>query len=144
MEDSSKADFKKPVMIMDVKAAQYDAFVKGLDDLLNLLGHHAQMQDNPHRGRTPKALFFAWDFVQRTRGNLSQITVEKLVMNDEDAIEKYSDCVGRAIMAEMIITEKTPTATMMRGGELDFGYEIRKAAKAAAIAGGGEEGERHV
>lgn len=102
------------------------------------------MQDNPHRGRTPKALFFVWDFVQRTSGNLSQITVEKLVMNDEDAIEKYSDCVGRAIMAEMIITEKTPTATMMRGGELDFGYEIRKAAKAAAIAGGGEEGERHV
>lgn len=34
MEDSSKADFKKPVMIMDVKAAQYDAFMKGLDDLL--------------------------------------------------------------------------------------------------------------
>lgn len=102
------------------------------------------MQDNPHDARTPKALFFTWDFIQRTRGKLSQIPVEKLESNDKGALEKYSDCVGRAIMAEMIVTEKTPVATLMRGGELDYGYEIRKAAKSAAIAGGGEEGKRHV
>lgn len=101
------------------------------------------MQDNPHHGRTPKTLFFTWDFVQRTRGNLLQIPVGTLEINDKDALEKYSDCVGRAIMAEMIITEKTPMAAMMRGGELDFGFETRKAAKAAAVAGGGEEGKRH-
>lgn len=102
------------------------------------------MQDNPHDARTPKSLFFTWDFVQRTRGNLSHIPIEILEADNHDALEQYRDCVGRAIMAEMVITEKTPVAALMRGGELDFGYEIRKAAKAAAVAGGGEEGRRHV
>lgn len=102
------------------------------------------MRDNPHDSRTPKPLYFTWDFVQRTRGNLSQIPVEMFEADGQDALEKYSDCVGRAIMAEIIITENTPMAAMMRGGELDFGLETRKAAKAAAVAGGGEEGKRHV
>lgn len=34
MEDSNNADFKMPIMIRDVKIAQYDAFRKGLDELL--------------------------------------------------------------------------------------------------------------
>lgn len=109
-----------------------------------LLRQHAQMRDNPHDGRTPQPLFLTWDFVQRTRNKLSQIPVEMLEADDKDALEKYNDCVGRAIMAEMIITEHTSVVTVMRGGELDFGYGTRKAAKAAAVAGGGEEGRRHV
>ena len=82
----------------------------------SLFRQHAQMQENPHDGRTPQALFFTWDFIQRTRDTLLQIPVEKLEANDKGALEKYSDCVGRAIMAEMIVAEKTPVATLMRGG----------------------------
>ena len=68
-----------------------------------------------------------------------------LEANDRDALEKYSDCLGRAIMAEIVVTEKTAVVAVMRGGEqLDFGYDVRKAAKAVAVAGGGEEGKRHV
>ncbi|KAF6226591.1 hypothetical protein HO173_012490 [Letharia columbiana] len=144
MEVSNKAGSNMPAMIRNVKAAQRDAFLKGLHELLRLLRQHAQMRDNPHDGRTPRPLFFTWEFIQRTCGNLSQVPVDKLEANDRDALEKYSDCVGRAIMAEIVITEKTPMAAIMRGGELDFGYVARKAAKAAAVAGGGEEGKRHV
>lgn len=67
-----------------------------------------------------------------------------LEANDRDALERYGDCVGRAVMAEIVVAEKTAVAVAMRGGELDFGYEVRKAAKGAAVKGGGEEGKRHV
>ncbi len=67
-----------------------------------------------------------------------------LEANDRDALERYSDCVGRAIMAEIVIAEKTPVAAAMRGGEMDFGYAVRRAAKAVAVEGGGDEGRRWV
>lgn len=56
-------------------------------------------------------------------------------------------------MAEIVVAaEKTAVGAVGAvikgaggGGEqMDFGYEIRKAAKAAAFKGGGEEGVRHV
>lgn len=102
------------------------------------------MQDNPHDGLTPKPLFFAWDFVQRTRSKLAQIPADMLEADDKDALEAYNDCMSRAIMAEKLVTEHTTETAVMRGGELDFGYGTRKAAKAAAVAGGGEAGKRHV
>lgn len=100
--------------------------------------------ENPHDPQTPPPLLFTWDFIQRTRSNLSHIPVALLEANEQDALERYSDCVGRAVMAEIVVAEKTAVAAVMRGGELDFGYEIRKAAKAAAVAGGGVEGMRRV
>ena len=62
----------------------------------------------------------------------------------EAALERYTDCVGRAVLAEIIVVggDKVGAVVMRVGGEMiEFGYKIWEAARRAAGVGGGVRGE---
>ncbi len=86
----------------------------------------------------PKALYFTWDFVQRTKHNLSQINTQALFSNDPVAREAYSDCVGRSVLTDIIIHDQSGKANLMfpQSEPLDWGEEIR--AKAKELSSGGD------
>ncbi|KAI9847652.1 MAG: hypothetical protein M1830_007340 [Pleopsidium flavum] len=103
-----------------------------LDALIIALEAHPSMnRTNPVDSN--KSLFFTWDFVQRTRHNLSKIDIAKLAANDPTAQEEYMDVIGRASLSNMIISDSSGEMMKKMTGEppLDFGPDAR--AKAAAL-----------
>ena len=80
---------------------------------------------------TPPAIYFTWDFVERTKDMLSAINIDALVNNDAAANEAYLDCVGRSFLINMIIHDETGKADLMLGGpRVDFGAEVKACASA--------------
>lgn len=70
------------------------------------------MPPSPHGPHTPAPLFFTYDFIHRTRAMLAQIPARALEAEAEAeaeheereaALERYTDCVGRAVLAEIIV-----------------------------------------
>lgn len=86
---------------------------------------------NPHE--SPKALYWVWDFVQRTRHNLTQISIPDLDTNEPQALEVYSDALGRSLMSRMMICDRSgrTVRAMTLGQEpVDFGEVARERAEA--------------
>ncbi|KAI9875441.1 MAG: hypothetical protein M1830_008466 [Pleopsidium flavum] len=96
-----------------------------------LEAHPSMNRTNPVDSN--KSLFFTWDFVQRTRHNLSKIDIAKLAANDPTAGDEYMDVIGRASLSNMIISDTSGEMMKKMTGEppLDFGPDAR--AKAAAL-----------
>ena len=68
--------------------------------------------------------------MRRTHHNLSQIATDKLETGDKKALETWTDCVGRCMMADKMITEKSPMTAMMFQGQLvDFNPEVERLSK---------------
>lgn len=68
------------------------------------------MPPNPHGPHTPAPLFFTYHFIHRTRAMLAQIPARALEAEAEAeyeereaALERYTDCVDRAVLAEIIV-----------------------------------------
>ena len=82
---------------------------------------------------SPKSLFYTWDFVQRTRHNLSQISVAALQAGDKAAQDEFYDVNSRCAMTTVMIGDKS--GKMLRAmvpGEqpVDFGDSVREKAQA--------------
>lgn len=81
---------------------------------------------------SPKALFFTYDFAQTTRNKLLAIPISALKAGDKNALESYSDCLGRCMMSKQIICDETGRmSALMTGGQapVDFGKDAREKAK---------------
>lgn len=83
---------------------------------------------------TPPAIYYSWDFVQRTKSIFSNIDIDALVnKNDSKAIEAYRDCIGRAYLINLIICDNTGKADLMFGApRVDFGPQVMSCAEALA------------
>ena len=81
---------------------------------------------------TPPAIYYTWDFVQRTKTMLSDIDMDALVnKKDPDANQKYWDCVGRSHLINLIIHDNTGKAELMFGSpRVDFGSQVMTCAEA--------------
>lgn len=100
------------------------------------ISHCSALNSHPlktaERETTPPALYFVWDFVQRTKTILSGIDISKLVnKRDSRAIEAYWDCVGRASLINIIVHDDSgKTDEMLGGSRVDFGTEVLVCARA--------------
>lgn len=79
---------------------------------------------------SPKTLFFTADFLKRTLEQYSpKLDSAKINANDPDALEAYSDVLGRNTIAAKIVLDRTGGVQKMftQGvGEIfDFGEEAR-------------------
>ena len=82
---------------------------------------------------SPKGLWYTYDFAQTTRTKLLAIPIPKLEAGDENALEAYSDCMGRCMMSQKIICDESGMmSALMSGGAgpVDFGKDVREKAKA--------------
>ena len=82
---------------------------------------------------SPKGLYYTYDFAQTTRNKLLAIPISDLEAGKHDALEAYSDCLGRCMMSQQIICDESGMmSTMMTGGQppVDFGNDAREKAKA--------------
>ena len=98
---------------------------------ISALQDHLQMNlESPTSAS--KTLHFVWDFVQRTRHNLSFVSAQDLAANKRAALEPYNDSRGRAMFSAMIIRDRTGQTCRKMGMEpVDFGDAVRE--KAAAL-----------
>ena len=81
---------------------------------------------------SPKGLYNTYDFTQTTRTKLLAIPIADLKAGKHDALEAYSDCLGRCMMSQQIICDESGMmSTMMTGGQppVDFGKDVRDKAK---------------
>ena len=94
------------------------------------LNSHPLKKSTP--ATTPPAIYFVWDFVQRTQSMFSEIDIDALVnKKDPGANEVYWDCVGRAYLINVILHDDTGKADMMLGSpRVDFGPHVMACAKA--------------
>lgn len=91
------------------------------------------MADPPSSYLTPTSLFHIYDFIHRTRSNLAEIRTNDLQANDQDALERWNDCVGRCGMARLMINSKNDKTAELLGGRVEFGNKTRSAVVRAAI-----------
>ena len=92
------------------------------------------MQSDPHDSRTPGALFFVWDFVQRTRDKVETISTTELEAKNDSALEKWNDCIGRCGLSDAIISDNTGMmcSMMTRMPPVEFPANIQEKSKLCA------------
>jgi hypothetical protein len=81
----------------------------------------------------PRPLYYVWDFVQRTKHNLSRIDIGKLQAGDAAALEEYQDAFGRSCLSALLIEDKQgKMLKQIAPGEtpVDFGDTVREKARA--------------
>ena len=95
--------------------------------------HPLSNRANPRSSN--KALFWVWDFAQRTRNNLNQINMPALMAKDPRSVEELTDAIGRTQMCRMMICDQTGNMLRMMtmgAAPVNFREVAREKAEIAA------------
>ncbi|MCJ1443180.1 MAG: hypothetical protein MMC23_003678 [Stictis urceolatum] len=106
--------------------------------LIESLESHPNMDHDNPTNTHPKSLYYTWDFVQRTRHELSQISRANLDAGETQAKERFVEVVGRCKMVRMLVTDRSgDMVRKVTGGQagVDFGPVARARAEVLRIVG---------
>ncbi|KAH0541918.1 hypothetical protein FGG08_003638 [Glutinoglossum americanum] len=110
---------------MDFTIQEIEKIKSDMGRLIAALEAHSGMTSNP----VEKAIFFTWDFVNRTLSMVNSLDPTK---HDAQTKELFSDIIGRNTLAKLLINDTTGKTAVMMGRDpqdpVDFGAEVISAA----------------
>ncbi|MCJ1376476.1 hypothetical protein MMC20_007719 [Loxospora ochrophaea] len=131
-----------PLPDHDTVSPEWTRLATSLRNCLKKLAYHPAMEPNLQQtymtpANSKNSVYFMWDFVGRTLGNLYQVdpTLKDLSRQEK---EQWNDAVGRTVLAQELLLDTKPGAlnTMtestypsQRGNHPELGEDVLVAAR---------------